>query len=335
MRVLKTLSSGIKTFMILFSFVVNLILLIVVVVLALTLFDIKNNIVTPLVTGLHSSFVGLNEATIDWTIPVRDSVPIQLNIPLAANTVVSLTEAVPLTVRSNIILPGVGELNNVIVQLELPEGLALPVALNLNVPVSETLDIALDVRAVIPVGDTQLHDPIENLRLTFEPIARVLHNLPDDYGVIATMMAASLFGAGPDLLAENDYSRRPWPGFSRTAGVGYTLGNEPVPIGNQPLLTGIVPIGGIPALDERIRPEIYALGRPQEINLWANLNMMALGIPSVHFDGSYAEQRRAQFAAEQLPAPESNVEPGTLRLTVGDPAAQPPLPTAIMLPPAP
>ena len=61
-----------------FSFIVNIILVCVLLVLGLLIFQIKNNIADPLVGGLHGSFVGLDEATIDWTIPVRDTIPVKL-----------------------------------------------------------------------------------------------------------------------------------------------------------------------------------------------------------------------------------------------------------------
>ncbi|PJF26589.1 MAG: hypothetical protein CUN53_07265 [Phototrophicales bacterium] len=313
MRALKNLGSLIKNFMILFSFIVSLILVIVLVVLLLLIFDIKNNIATPLIGGLHSSFVGLDESTIDWTIPVRDRIPVVLNIPLETETVVVLTRAVPLAVNANITLPGVGQLNNATVFLQLPAGLELPVRLDLDVPVDEELDIALDVRAVIPISETQLHDPINNLRLLFEPIVRILDNLPADFDQAGAFVGDLLAGRMPDLLAETEYSRDPWVGFSQTAGVGYTLGDEPWPMLNQPVTTGIVQLGGIPALDEGIRPDLYANGTPDEINRRAFDDMTGLGVPAYFYDGSYATYRRGTLLASSEPVMEiENGEPDRL-----------------------
>src|SRR5690606_26464805 len=176
--------------------------------------------------------------------------------------------------------------------------LPLPVQLDLNVPVDEELDVALDVRAVIPLSQTQLHDPINNLRLTFEPIARALYNLPNNFAEAGEMVNAILAGGDlPNLLVENEYSRAPWPGYSRTAGVGYELANAPVPINNQPMQTGIVQEGGIPVLDEQLRPEVHAQGGPQAVNQQAVENMTALGIASYYYDGSYAAVREQQYSA--------------------------------------
>lgn len=324
MRMLKAIGTGLKNFFILFSFIVNLVLVVIILALVFMIFDIKNNIVTPLVSGLHSSFVGLDEATIDWTIPVRDSIPVVMDIPLQTETTVVLTENVPLFVNANITLPGGGGNLSATVNLTLPQGLELPVALDLNVPVDEQLDVSLDVRAVIPIADTQLHDPIENLRLTFEPIARALYNLPDGLGDTISLIGEALAGRA-NLLAANAYSEDPWPGYSQTAGVGYTLAGEPVPIANQPLVTGIVPLGGIPAMDQVLRPELYENNaNPQAANEAAIAHLDALGISRRAYDGSYAE-------GQPVEVEQPNTEPPT------DPSGSaqlPPtvVPTAIVIP---
>ncbi len=296
MKTVKAVGSAIKNFMIIFSFVVNLILVVVIVGLLLFIFDIKNNIVTPLVAGLHSSFVGLNEATIDWTIPVRDTIPVVLNIPLQTNTVVTLTQPVPLSVGATIELPGVGTLNNAQVFLQLPAGLELPVALDLMVPVDEMLDISLDVRAVIPIEYTQLDDPIQNLRLLFEPLTRALYNLPGDFNEAGNLVGDVLAGRPINLLADGERVPDPWIGFSRTAGLGYELYFEAVPVPNQPVETGIVPPGGIPALDAEIRPEIYDAGGPDEVNAQAVGELQIYGVAPYTYTGDFAPEMAAQAA---------------------------------------
>ncbi len=303
MRALRAFGRFFKNFMIIFSFIVNLVLIVVVIALVLLIFDIKNNVVTPLVEGLHSSFVGLDESTIDWTIPVRGSIPVQFNLPLNQETTVTLTKPVPLSVAATITLPGVGQLNNAQVYLNLPAGLQLPVALNLNVPVDQQVPVSLDVRAVIPLSQTQLHDPVDNLRLVFEPIVRILYNLPNNYGDAGKMIGDLLAGKHIDLLADNAYSRHPWPGFSQTAGVGYDLANVPVPAGNQAIQTGIVMQGGIPGLDQQLRPDIYQQGGPQSINNQAE-QAMAGSVPVYNFDGSYGEHLASDQPAATEIAPD-------------------------------
>ncbi len=288
MGLLRGIGKGLWRFMVIFSFIVNLILVIVLLALGVLIFEIKNQVAQPLVNGLHSSFVGLDQATIDWTIPVRDTIQVQLDIPLETDTVVVLTEPVPLQVDALIDLPGINAYNvNAIVDLELPQGLALPVALDLDVAVDQPLPIELDVRAVIPLQETQLHDVADNLRLLFEPLARGLVNLPSDFGEAGQMVGDALRGNPPNLLSdEPEYVQNPWPGYSITAGVGYELYDEPVPDENRPIETGIVPTGGIPALDEQLRPEIYNAGGPVDVNIQAKANLAAGNIPNESYDGS-------------------------------------------------
>ena len=293
MSTLRKIGSGITLFMIVFSFVVNLMLVVVVAVLLLSIFDLKREVAVPLVGGLHGSFVGLDEATIDYTIPVRDRIPIVLDIPLQTETVVTLTQPVPLSVSAVINLPGVGTLNNAQVNLQLPAGLQLPVRLDLNVPVNQSLDIELDVRAVIPIRETQLHDALLNLQLLFEPLVIGLANLPDNFDEAGPFITGLLSGNPPDLLAHADLPD-PWPGYSRTAGLGYALGSEPVPLPNRPLATGLVPPGGIPSADALLREDIYAQGGPGAVNERAAAAMLERGVPLAYFDGSYADLMRVE-----------------------------------------
>jgi len=272
--------------MVIFSFIVNIILVVVLIALLLFIFEIKNQVAEPLVEGLHSSFVGLDQATIDWTIPVRDEIQVVLDIPLQTETIVRLTQPVPLQVNALIDLPGINAYNvNAAVNLELPAGLELPVALDLLVNVDQPLPVELDVRAVIPIQGTQLHDVAQNLRLQLEPLAIALNNLPNNFSEAGDLIGDVLRGERINLLEPNDYSIKPWPGYSITAGYGYELINEPVPPENVPLRTGIVPIGGMPFLDEQIRPDVYNAGGPFEINTAAINNLNAQGIPPQFYSG--------------------------------------------------
>lgn len=326
-------------FMVIFSFIVNVVLVIALLVVLLAIFDIKRNIAQPLIEGLHSSFVGLNDSTIDWTIPVRTSIPLDTSIPLntsiplQTDTIVTLTSDVALTVSANITLPGVGNLNNAVVALSLPKDLQLPVRLdlsvpvNLDVPVDLDVPVSLDVRAVIPLSETQLHDPVENLRLLFEPIVRLLGNLPDDFSEVGTFASQVLSGSPPDLLAETPYSLNPWPGYSITAGMNYTLANETIPAQNIPLLTGILPKGGIPALDQALRGNLYPGSDPNQTNAQAASGLQTQGIPPQYYDGTYADtvaSPRKLAESGMLPAPPEPtpaVDPNTGQPI--DPNAQP------------
>jgi hypothetical protein len=125
---------------------------------------------------------------------------------------------------------------------------------------------------------------------------RVLANLPGSLDEAGPFVSRVLAGNPPDLLAENVVVQDAWPGFSRTAGVGYSLGDEPIPPLNQPLETGIVLVGGIPALDQALRPEVYQQGGPVALNMRAVQALNERGVPSAYYDGSYAEN---VYAVEQ------------------------------------
>jgi hypothetical protein len=235
-----------KTIAILFSFIVNLVLVITLVIVVTLLFQIKNGIAEPLIDGLHSSFVGLDKATIDRVIPVRDTIPVVFTLPLQQNTDVILTAPVPLQANAQFNLPGGGGTINGLVSLQLPQGMSLPVALDLDVPVDTDLDIALDVRAIIPLEETQLHDPLQNLRSLLEPFVMALDNLPGNAEEGREYVGQLLSGSAPDLLTPTDGSMYPWPGYSMTAGDGYEWPADTPP---QPgRMTGTVP-GGLEAWD--------------------------------------------------------------------------------------
>ncbi len=340
MRALKSIGKFFWRFMIVFSFIVNIILVVVLLVLGLTIFDIKKNIAQPLIQGLHSSFVGLNDATIDWTIPVQDTIHVdranaqlETNIPInVGETVVVLTQPVPLTVGANITAPGL-TVSNASVSLTLPAGTRLPVSLAFDLPVQQDVTVSLDVpvdlkvRAVIPLNQTQIHDPVENLRLLFEPLVRALGNLPDDFSQVGNFAGQILSGNLPNLLTETPYSQNPWPGYSTTAGTNYTLGNAEIPANNLTTSTGIVAIGGIPALDEGIRPELYQNGStPASINTQTINNLIGMGLNPASFNGTYADTANSPSKQGNGQAP---VNPPPTNGETGQPTGENPPPTPV------
>jgi hypothetical protein len=312
MRVLRGIGTWLWRFMVIFSFIVNIVLIVILLLAGVFIFQIKNQVADPLIGGLHSTAAGLGEATIDWTIPVRDRIPVVLNIPLSTDTVVVLTDPVPLEVPASIDLPGLNAYGvSATVRITLPEGLSLPVALNLNVPVNEELDVALDVRAVIPVSETQLADPIETLGLLFEPLAIGLYNLPNNFNEAGSFVGAvlnrdantpwanhiSTLLLSPDGTGFNQVPYDAWLGYSRTAGLDYNLSSENFVDANEPMETGLVPPGGIPSLDSQIdrRGDYYQNGqRPADYNTTTVQTLTDANIPPYTWNGSYYEYYLAQ-----------------------------------------
>jgi len=171
-----------------FSFVVNLVLVIVLLVVAGLVFFIKGAIAQPLIGGLHSSFVEMDQAHIRSTIlvsdtlQVKDTLPVVFTLPLQQNTVVTLVQDTP--VKNAIIY-----LNNQPVPLDLvlKQGTQLGISLNLSVPVSQTIPVALSVPVMlrvpvdIPLANTELHPPFARLAGLVGPYDQLLDQLPSSW----------------------------------------------------------------------------------------------------------------------------------------------------------
>ena len=162
-----------KNVAIFFSFIVNLILVVVLLAVALPLIcQLKGGLLEPILTDLDAAFVSLGEATIDTTVPISESVPIRFILPLDEslpidfdlsidqNTTVVLNQAVPLNAPATFRFPGSGGAINGTVALSLPPGMALPVRLSMVVPVSQTVPVQLDVPVDRPVP-IQLSAPVQ------------------------------------------------------------------------------------------------------------------------------------------------------------------------------
>jgi len=203
---------ALRNFAIAFSVIFNLIFLAVIIVLVLLIFDIKNTLVNDLVLGLDKAFYGLKKSDIIASVLVDDVVPVKLNIPYSANTIVKLTSAVPIRANTTFNLPGGGGTINGSVNIVLPVGLELPVALSLNVPVDDTLRVKLTVPVNIKIQDTQLNVAVDELRNVLRRYVLILDNLPSSWGEFWPFLARAGTG-GVNLLAEKTPTRDPWPGF--------------------------------------------------------------------------------------------------------------------------
>jgi hypothetical protein len=244
--------NGFKTVALLISFTVNMVLLIVLLLVLMQIFQIKNGIVEPLVDGLHRNFVGLDEAVIMRTINVDDEIPVQFDLPLNQSTNVVLTGDVPIAASATFTLPGGGGMINGRVDIVLPKGLILPVQLDMTVPVDTTIPINLPVEVSIPLNETQLHAPFDNLRNLLEPYVRVLDNLPGSWDEVPDFTIDAIQGEGVNLVSPTTDSEDPWPGpeaYESEAGPesgtepvtsdGKTLTPEPTPTPIQDM--GIIP----------------------------------------------------------------------------------------------
>jgi hypothetical protein len=201
-----------KTVALLISFTINMVLLIVLLIVLMQIFQIKNGILEPLIDGLHSNFVGMDEATIYRTIEVNDQIPVVFDLPLNQSTNVVLTQDVPIAASATFTLPGGGGVINGRVDIVLPSGLVLPVQLNMMVPVDTNIPINLPVDVAIPLSETQLHTPFVNLRDLLEPYVRILDNLPSNWGDVPDFVIDAIQGEGKNLVSPSPDSQHPWPG---------------------------------------------------------------------------------------------------------------------------
>jgi hypothetical protein len=193
-----------KNFAIIFSFTVNVILVLVLLLVAPLILPIVNQIAVPIVGGLNHSFIDMGEAKITRTIQVDDTIPINFTLPLATTTRVRLTESVPLAVNARFVLPGGGGTINGLVELQLPANLELPVYLELSVPVSQTIPVQLAVDVDIPLSETELGQPFSDLQAIFTPLDNFLLKLPDNEAELFQRIRDGAAGGPADQQAIAD-----------------------------------------------------------------------------------------------------------------------------------
>ncbi|MGW8318189.1 MAG: hypothetical protein ACWGPS_03005 [Candidatus Promineifilaceae bacterium] len=167
-----------KNFAILFSFTMNVILLIVLAIGLAMILPAAKQIAEPMVGGLNQSFEEMGQAHIVQTIEVEDAIPISFELPVSTETMATIVQPVPMNLPTNFVLPGGGGNINGNVFFELPAGTQLPVKLDIVVPVSQTVPIKLAVDVDIPLQETELGQPFGELQAIFDPLHRFLLNLP-------------------------------------------------------------------------------------------------------------------------------------------------------------
>ncbi len=167
-----------KNFAIVFSFIVNFILVLVLILAPFPTLVITDQFAKPLLKNLDDAFAALGQTVIKADVPLNQTMPIKFDLPLNQDTVVVLTEPVPLQANATFMLPGGGGAINGTVSLNLPTGLALPVTLDLMVPVSTTIPVVLNVPVELNLDKSGMGPAIEQLRGVFSPLSDMLNQLP-------------------------------------------------------------------------------------------------------------------------------------------------------------
>ncbi len=204
-----------KNFAIIFSFVLNMIFLVLLILVAFYIIPVLNDVAEPVVAGLNDSFEEMESAHIRQTITIDDQIPVVFELPVQTETVTTILEPVPMTIPTQFVLPGGGGFINGNVSFALPAGTELPVQLDVIVPVSQSVPIAMSVPVDIPLSYTELSEPFGDLRQLFAPLDSLLSNLPSSNSEFYQRMRQAMESepapaAEPvESAAENPAARRP------------------------------------------------------------------------------------------------------------------------------
>lgn len=166
----------------LISMTVNIILVVALILLARQVFSLKQLVSDGLLGGLYWNFEKMDDAHIRTSIPVSAQVPAKFDLPLSTTTTVILTEdtVIPNATIYNLDA-GALKISQAKTTILLPAGAALPVQLNLTVPVDQQIPVNLTVDVDIPLEETELHEPFVGLQQVVEPYYRAMLNTPNTW----------------------------------------------------------------------------------------------------------------------------------------------------------
>ena len=168
-----------KNVAILFSFTVNFILVLVLLLSPGPVLMAKSDIVEPLLGALDAAFVHLGETNISANVPVSTTMPVKFTLPLTQTTNVTLAAPVPLHMPATFFLPGGGGTINGTVSLNLPQGMVLPVILAMDIPVSTTIPVVIDVPVKLNLSEAGMQPAIDELRAVLGPLHATLQSIPN------------------------------------------------------------------------------------------------------------------------------------------------------------
>jgi len=163
-----------ERFALVFSFSMNVILLVVVLVLAGLLLPIKDYIARPIMDQVMAEIDQLGETHIKTTILVEDEIQVKFDLPLNQAVNVTTMAPVPIETAAFFTLPGGGGYIRGTVSIELPANTVLPVRLNTTVPVDQMVPVRMEVPVDINLGETDLKTSVDNFKALLEPIDNLL-----------------------------------------------------------------------------------------------------------------------------------------------------------------
>ena len=163
-----------ERFALVFSFSMNVILLVVVLVLAGLLLPIKDYIARPIMDQVMAEIDQLGETHIKTTILVEDEIQVKFDLPLNQAVNVTTMAPVPIETAAFFTLPGGGGYIRGTVSIDLPANTVLPVRLNTTVPVDQMVPVRMEVPVDINLGETDLKTSVDNFKALLKPIDNLL-----------------------------------------------------------------------------------------------------------------------------------------------------------------
>jgi hypothetical protein len=163
------------------SLMLNIVLLVVVLILTRQLFTIKSLVTDDVVGGLYYNFLLMDQANIETTVQVQDTIPVQFDLPLKQKTRVVLTKDTPISDASVSMSTGGLNILQAPTDIVLPAGTVLPVELDLVVPVDTEIPVTLTVPVNIPLSQTELHEPFVGLQEVVSPFYWLLIKQPNSW----------------------------------------------------------------------------------------------------------------------------------------------------------
>ena len=171
-----------KNLAIVFSFTVNLILVIVLLLLVQSVtFPTKTDVVEPMLDNLQGAVNALDDATIVRTISIDEQVPVNFTLPLKQSTTVVLSRDVEINRPAQFVFPAGGGYIQGNVILTLPAGQELPILLDMDVPVNNQIPVQFPVEVTIPLRETELNRVVIELNSVLGPVRDLLDSLPDGF----------------------------------------------------------------------------------------------------------------------------------------------------------
>lgn len=164
-----------KNIAILFSFTVNFITVLVLLILVMAILPLKEVFISPLMGKIWGELEAMDNAKIETTVKIDHQLPIAFPVYVRENpTTVRLTAPVRMNMPARFVLPSGGGAINGTVSIVMPAGTRLPVVIeDMTIPVAQTVPVQFDQPVTIYLRDTELHNNIT----TFQDLLRPFYDL--------------------------------------------------------------------------------------------------------------------------------------------------------------